>query len=55
MDSACGMEVQTCLHCGSLKKGRPLGITMSRWENNIRMGAKGLGWRARAGLIWHRI
>jgi hypothetical protein len=31
---------------------RPLGISRSRWEDNIRIGLRGMGW---CGTNWFRI
>jgi hypothetical protein len=34
---------------------RPLGRTMRRWEDNIKMDLQEVGWGAWTGLIWLRI
>jgi hypothetical protein len=34
---------------------RPLGRPRRRWENNIKMDLREVGWGAQAGLIWLRI
>jgi hypothetical protein len=33
---------------------RPLGRRRRRWEDNIKMDLREVGWRARTGLIWLR-
>jgi hypothetical protein len=34
---------------------RPLGRPRLRWENNIKMDLREVGWGAQTGLIWLRI
>jgi hypothetical protein len=34
---------------------RPLGRPRLRWEDNIKMDLREVGWRAQTGLIWIRI
>jgi hypothetical protein len=34
---------------------RSLGRPRRRWEDNIKMALRGMGWGARTGLLWLRI
>jgi hypothetical protein len=40
---------------GKPERRRPLGITRHRWEDNIKMDLREVGWRAQTGSIWLRI
>ena len=40
---------------GKPERKRPLGRPRRRWEDNIKMDLKEVGWGAWTGLIWLRI
>ena len=40
---------------GKPEGGRPLGRPRHRWEDNIKVDLREVGWGAWAGLIWLRI
>jgi hypothetical protein len=40
---------------GKPEGGRPLGRPRLRWENNIKMDLREVGWGAWTGSIWLRI
>jgi hypothetical protein len=40
---------------GKPEGGRPLGRPRHRWEDNIKMDLRGVGWGAWTGSIWLRI
>jgi hypothetical protein len=40
---------------GKTKRKTQLGRSRCRWEDNIKMDLKDMGWRAWTGLIWLRI
>jgi hypothetical protein len=40
---------------GKSEGKRPLGRPRLKWEDNIKMDLKEMGWGARTGLIWLRI
>ena len=45
----------SCGQCLHTEGRRPLGRPRSRWEENIVMDLREVGWRARTGSIWLRI
>jgi hypothetical protein len=40
---------------GKPEERRPLGRPRRRWEDNIKMDLREVGWGAQTGLIWFRI
>jgi hypothetical protein len=40
---------------GKLEGRRPLGRPRRRWEDNVKMDLREVGWGAQTGLIWLRI
>jgi hypothetical protein len=49
-------EFYTFMTCYLILKGRrPLGRPRRKWEDNIKMDLREVGWGAQTGLIWLRI
>jgi len=59
MDGACSTSggEDLCIKglVGKPEGKRPLGRPRRRWEDNIKMDLKGVGWVELSGLIWLRI
>jgi hypothetical protein len=49
------MRYANKLLAGKPEGKRPLGRPRHRWEDNIRMGLREIGWKGGSGLIWLRI